>query len=460
MGPDGTPVPGGFANRIGFHTIGYFDRHDNHNTQWTLDGLYSNQLSKIWQFQAGGEFTYYVLDHFNQAKLPDRTDDNVYRPYQGAGYLQSKFEIGGLIMNAGLRLDFYDPNEEIFDDLFDPLTGERQEAQLYAQLSPRLGVSHPIDERTVLHFSFGQFFQRPPFGDNGEGNNAAVGSLTTFVVDDTDTPWVLGNRNLRPRKTTAFEVGIERNFWNAFVVDATVFFKDIRNTIRTVTIETPTAVYRTNGNGDYADEQGIELSLRKVPSRLPWGVVSGYANFTTRSSIIGRSGDPVVISTSGVRFAPSGDFVVPNNPRVKAGLYYQTPSDWSGLLGRLARELSVALDFRATFPNADLRQDFFVFEGEKHLRPVDKVFDLRARKDVTFRGGASISPYLEVTNLFNDQWLFLQAFERASQADQRRFVESDFDELPSVDANGRPILDVAKFRNLPRQIIWGVTIEL
>jgi hypothetical protein len=44
--------------------------------------------------------------------------------------------------------------------------------------------------------------------------------------------------------------------------------------------------------------------------------------------------------------------------------------------------------------------------------------------------------------------------------DQRRFVESNFKDLPTHDANGRPILDIAKYRNLPRQVTFGVTLEL
>ena len=456
---NGRPEPGGFSNRVGYHTQGYYDRHDNNNSQYEFSGFYSSQLTQGWHLQAGTDFSYYDLNHYNQSKLPDRTDSLVYNPYQGALYLQSKFEIGGLIMNAGVRLDLYNANNTVYKDLADPLNGQTESSKLYAQVSPRLGVSHPIDERTVLHFSFGQFFQRPSFGDNGEGNDAAVGSLTTFIIDGSDTPWVLGNRNLRPRKETAFEVGIERNFWNFFLFDVTAFYKDYRNTVRTVTIETEEAVYRTNGNGDYSDEQGFELSLRKVPSVFSWGTVSGYANFTTRSSIQGRSGDPAVITPTGVRYAPSGDAIIPNNPRLKAGIFYRTPSTWKGVLGSVSKNLSASLDYRATYANSNRRDNFFFFEGKKYLRPPDASADLRIRKEMRFGAHGSISPYVEVTNVFNQKWIFLQVFERASVEEQRKFVESGFDYLPSADANGAPIFEFAKYRNVPRTVIWGLTIE-
>lgn len=460
---DGTPIPGGYANRIGFHTTGYYYRYDDDNTEYNAEAYISSQLNKFWQVKAGGDFSYYVLDHFNESKLPDRVDDRTYRPYQGALYGQNKFEFGGLIVNAGLRLDIYNPNDTLYTDIFAPFgeDAQNEETKLYAQLSPRLGVSHPIDENTVLHFSYGHFFQRPSFNDYGEGNDEVFGSLNTFIVMDTGLPWVLANRELRPRKTVAYEVGIERNFWDFFVIDLTGYYKDIRNTIRTIAVETPEGIYRTNGNGDYADVRGVELSLRKVPSDYRWGTIAGYVNVSLQQGIYGRSGAPVVISPTGVRYAPSGDFIDHRNPYLKAGLFYQTP-EGEGLVGALTGGWGISVDYLAVIPNEELRQDFFLFDGEKHVRSWDQNVALRARK--TFAAAvsgrtASVSPYVEVNNLFNHRWVFLGAFERASQADQRAFVESGFEELPSVDANGVPIVDVAKFRNLPRSVLFGVTLE-
>jgi hypothetical protein len=453
---NGNPIP---AQRIGYHTTGYLFRFDNQNTEYTLSGFYSSQLTRNWQLKTGLDATYYVLDHFNEAKFTSAIDDNVYTPYQGALYMQNKFEFGGFIMNAGLRLDFYNPNEQDFEDLFNPLTGERSEPGLFAQLSPRLGVSHPINERTVLHFSYGHFFQRPPFFDNGEGLGFASGSLTTLVQPDTGIPVVLGNRDLRPQKTISYEVGIERNFWDFFVIDVTGFYKDSRNTLRTLEVETPQGTYRTNGNGDYSDFRGVEFSLRKVPSVFSWGSLWGYANFTTQFEVQGRSGDPVAITPDRVIFGPSGDNILHKNPTLKAGFFYETPGTWKGLFGTVFRNLSVALDYRATFPNESLRQDIFVLDGETYTRPVDQMTDLRARKEIRL-GGTRISPYVEVQNLFNNRWLLLSTFERASREDQRLFVESGFEDRPEVDANGTPILPLSMFRNQPRTALFGITLAL
>jgi len=455
---NGQQIPGGYDNRVGYHTAGYYVRFDDDNVEWQLDGNINSQLNKFIHLKSGLTFSYYNLDHYNLSKLPDRVDDRVYRPYQGALFSQAKFEIGGLIMNAGLRFDFYNPNDTVYVDLFDPFGGEKHPTKLYTQLSPRLGISHPIDARTKLHFSYGHFFQRPPYNDYGEGNDFASGSLNTFVVLDSGFPWVLGNRNLRPTKTIAYEVGIERNFWDFFVLDLTGYYKDRRNTIRTIFIQSPLGPFRTTGNGDYADERGIEISVRKVPSTYSWGSIWGYANATTRLSVVGRSGDPSVITPDELGFDPSGDFLGHNNPIVKLGLYYQTPV-WGGTLGTLVRDISVAMDYRVNYPNDQIRSDYLIVDGEKHLRPVDQTLDFRARKEITLTDRARISPYVEVTNLLNDQWVNLPVIERSNIEDQRRFVESGFEDVPTHDTNGRPILDIAKFRNLPRQVIFGVTLQ-
>jgi outer membrane receptor protein involved in Fe transport len=467
-GPTPSPVisadPGGDnGDPVGFNTTGYYFRYEDDNTEWAFEGDLSSQLNKYFAVKTGAELSYYVLDHFNQAKFPNRFDDRTYNPYQGAAYAQGKVEYGGLIVNAGLRLDFYNANDTLYASVFDPFgeDAQRGRTKLYAQLSPRVGVSHPIDTRTVFHFSYGHFFQRPAFNDYGEGNDFVGGSLNTFVVEDTGLPWVLANRNLRPQHTTAYEVGIERNFWDFFILDATAYYKDIRNTIRTITVQTETGgTYFTNGNGDYADERGVELGLRKVPSTYAWGTASGYASFTASLGIFGRSGDPVTIFPGGEGFAPSGDFISHRNPRLKLGLYYRTPTDWRGTLGAVLGGISLALDYRASFPNDQLRSDFFIFEGQKYLRPVDQVTDLRLRKEIALPGGMGLlSPYLEVSNLFNDRWIFLQGAEAASPEEQRAFVESGFEDLPERDNAGNPIFDVGLYRNLPRAVVFGVTFS-
>ncbi|MGH7454735.1 MAG: hypothetical protein ACRENG_25490, partial [bacterium] len=108
--------------------------------------------------------------------------NNVFagKPYEGALYAQDKIEFSGLIVNVGLRTDFFHQNREAPKYMFDPLAfqtttpghdpdepngipgaPEKVRTKLRVALAPRIGISHPITDNTVLHFFYGHFYQRP-----------------------------------------------------------------------------------------------------------------------------------------------------------------------------------------------------------------------------------------------------------------------------------------------------------
>jgi hypothetical protein len=231
-----------------------------------------------------------------------------------------------------------------------------------------------------------------------------------------------------------------------------------------VTVLGPTLRYATIGNGNYADVRGVELSLRKRISHASWGTTWGYANFTTQITISGASGDPVTITPTGaIPNSSAGDVLYHQDPRLKAGLYYETPGDWDVLAGAL-EHVSLSIDYEAVFANDMKQDDYFFFGGNKYLRPPDQNTNLRVRKDFAFAESRfRFGVYMEVRNLFNNKWLNLDRggpFYRASPEDQQRFAESDLKDLPTEDATGTPILELSMYRNLPRMVIFGVTMEL
>ncbi|MFZ4621742.1 MAG: carboxypeptidase-like regulatory domain-containing protein, partial [Bacteroidota bacterium] len=105
-------------------------------------------------------------------------------PYEGSAYVQDKIEVGGMVLNAGIRFDFFNANKSVSKNFYDPLMisqytdgnsgktgliGYRPDGSgsayvktpMRTAFSPRIGISHPITETTVLHFMFGIFNQRP-----------------------------------------------------------------------------------------------------------------------------------------------------------------------------------------------------------------------------------------------------------------------------------------------------------
>lgn len=475
----GNPITGGFSNLIGMHTTGYYYRGRDRNTDWTFSGDLVSQLTKRWQIKGGFDFTYYRLDRFQEAKAFNAVEQRVYHPYEGAIYVQSKLEFEGLIMNPGLRYDFYNVNDEVYLDLFDPLdlAGAAREnrtpnpktkpTSTHGQLSPRIGISHPISDKTVMHFSYGHFFQRPNFGDYGEGTGDDVpglsvsGILNTYLTNPTfgyRAPYNLGNRELKPRKTVAYELGIERNF-GGLIVDVTAFYKDYTNTVRSVRVFTVDGSrYVTTGNADYADAKGVEVSVRR-PLFGYWG---GYLNYSWSTGIQGVSGDPKVLAPPGSNVGSSqnpniGDQVQYDPARLKFGVTIATPDKFSPLFGLLSN-MQISLDYQVYYPHSNIPSDTFTEGTYQLVRPADKNADIRVRKELSWKG---LRPalFVEIRNAFNDKWVNLDLVESSQPEDRVRFINSNLSVFPQTLANGGPFPDLIQYRNLPRQISLGMALS-
>ncbi|HEX2963731.1 MAG TPA: TonB-dependent receptor [Ignavibacteriales bacterium] len=468
----GNPVPEGFSNLIGLHTTGYYYRGHDNNTDMSLSGDLTSQLNKAWQIKTGGDLTYYTLQRFQETKAWSAIEDHTYHPYEGNLYVQNKLEFGGLIMNIGLRFDFYNANDKVYLNPFDPFdlitsakegrapNPQTEPTKTYGQLSPRIGISHPISEKTVLHFSYGHFFQRASFGNYGEGTDV-TGILNTYIIDSKTgipAPYNLGNRDLKPRKTVAYELGIEHNF-GGLVADATAFYKDITKTIRTITVYTlDGGRYLTSGNGDYGDAKGVEISITK-PLTGYWG---GYLNYSWSTGINGYSGDPTTIAPPGSKTQVSqnkfvGDQIVYDPSRLKFGFTVATPADLS-LLAGIFSNIQFSLDYQVYYPNSNIPDDVFPEAGQQYMRSANRNADIRIRKELDFK---ILRPaiFLELRNAFNDKWVNLNAVKGASPEDRSRFINSGLTVFPEKSLNGAPFPDVIAYRNLPRQIVFGLAVS-
>ncbi len=468
----GNDIPEGNSDLIGLHTSGYYYRGHDKNTDYTFSGDLTSQLSSKTQIKTGAEFNYYNLNRFQEAKANRAIENSIYHPYEGNIYAQTKLEFEGLIVNAGLRYDFYNPNDKRYLDPFDPLgiiaaqqndtipNPQTEPTSTFSQLSPRLGISHPISENTVLHFSYGHFFQRANFGDYGEGSYVS-GILNTYITDPqsgSPTVFNLGNRDLKPRKTVEYELGIEHNL-SGIVFNVTAYYKDITQTVRTITVYMRNrTAYKTSGNGDYGDSKGVEISIRK-PLTGYWG---GYLNYTFTSGINGRSGDPTTIIPPGSDIPIGqaifiGDQIVYDEPKLKFGLTFITPPDFD-YLGGIFKDMQFSIDYQIYYPNKNIASDVFSEAGAQYERNADKNAKIKIRKEIDL-GIIRPAFFVEIDNAFNDTWTNLDIVKSASPEDRAAFINSGFSVYPSTQLDGAPFPDMLMYRNLPRQITFGVSFS-
>ncbi len=198
-----------------------------------------------------------------------------YSPTEFATYVQDKVELGGLIINVGLRFDYFSSNGYVLRNRTDPdavFAGNRladaecgayvcdkyfEKAGAKSQVSPRLGVAFPITQGGVIHFSYGHFFQTPNFEYLYQNPRFQLGTGGSGLVG------LFGNANLKPEQTISGEIGLKQELTSTSVVELTAYYRDIRNLTGTATapieVEGSGARYGLLQNSDFGFVRGVIL---------------------------------------------------------------------------------------------------------------------------------------------------------------------------------------------------------
>ncbi len=298
----------------------------------TIGGKFdmTSQVTKSNQLKGGLEFNYHNLSFDNvnliqqeglqdpdvsgnpfvKMRVPNPNDPNenaqidlyTRNPVEFSAYLQDKIELDEMIINAGLRMDYFKPDGKLLVDPTDPdvyrprkaenllLSLAERKAKWYKdptsklQFSPRLGVAFPITDRGVVHFSYGHFFQVPNFDLLYTNPEYKVGQGTGNVG-------IVGNPDLKPQQTISGEVGLQQAITDNISLDLTGYFRDIRNLAGTradeITLAGGAGRYSQFANSDFGFVKGIILTVTKRFSDN-WTATIDY----TLQSAKGNASDP------------------------------------------------------------------------------------------------------------------------------------------------------------------------
>ncbi len=248
-------------------------------------GSTSGHLDMTWQanyrhqFKLGVSFRTHVMTYqwFKvknnattgyQPEIPEAgTPDHVnYRetPYEFSAFIQDKAEYDYLVMNIGLRFDYFDPNSQILAEYGRPQTSERLSTDPQWQISPRIGLAYPISAEGVFHVAYGHFFQIPAF--------QYLYTNPDFTYDpESGLGRVFGNPALKSQQTVSYEFGLRQGFMQTMTVSMTAFYKDIRNLLgsRIEVIQPgfdepfPLSRYGRYVNRDYGQVKGVLLEANR-----------------------------------------------------------------------------------------------------------------------------------------------------------------------------------------------------
>ena len=404
---NGTPS-GGYTNNQ-FGALQYFiftgDQGLYYQQETSTSALrvdYSNQFNSSNLLKGGVEVSYnkgdvtWVSFESVVTQRFDVWDEDLV---DFACYLQDKIEVrDGFIVNAGLRLDYYNPNGLTGNVLFptDITTlGNYQggvgltaadKVDAHWQLSPRIGIAHPITDHDKIHFYYGHFFQRPDMRYLYENVNLDFRFTTNVNV---------GNPRLLPEKTVSYELGWEHMFSDLLRLNVTGYYKDITNLVSQESYYIPGSakMYQAYVNMDYANVHGLEFQIEAMEGSWYGGMINyTWAWANGRSSSVYRSNGEIVPR----RLDPL-DWDVRHN--INANLLLRSAGVVKDIIGDA--NLDFVVNCHSGLPFSTYTRGFPLLTPRNDGRlPWSKNVDVRFRKP--FRvSNIEISFLAEARNLFN-----------------------------------------------------------
>jgi hypothetical protein len=383
---------------------------------------YTTQLDRVNQIKAGFEIITNNYD-FKAGSV----DDNIShaersfqtfkaKPWQGALYAQDKLEFKGMILNLGLRLEYFNPNSDWW--VYDPYTREfspakakaradetllseelnRSAADKQVDLSPRLGVSFPISVVSKLYFNYGHFRQ-----------NLDPTSLFEFEERKDGRLGRIGNPSMPFQKTVAYELGYDRSFADQYLIRVSGYYRDLADQPAYITFTSfdASTQYQQRVPFNYSDVRGLEFTLSKTSGRWLRGFLT-YTYLQTKNGNFGfvQNYQNLVEQTDYLRTTNDNFQNRPiAQPFANLNLEVRVPRNYGTLLG----------DWRLNLLGEYRSGVYFTWAGPSGatLRGVEQNvqmrdfwnLDLRLSKDFNL-GTRKATVFLDINNALNLRYMY------------------------------------------------------
>jgi outer membrane receptor protein involved in Fe transport len=436
--------------------------HENSVTQqFKFKFDFSNQYNRYNFFKTGVELNYFDIDNNNWRWWRDQ--DTLYelrdrrKPYQLGGYIQDQISLNDLEARVGVRFDYYNsggglwPSGDVYNyEAFSAGTELLNREKLYADLkagesvvwnrwhaiddslggtflektknhftvSPRLGISFPVTENSKFWFNYGHFRQPVPYAQQ-------FMYKMRFAKDGL---YEIGNPNLEPPRTISYELGINYNLLNQYLIEASAYYKDVSGEAATVDLISESGLSHDSWlNNRWEDDYGIELRVTKNYGSF----FTGWINFWYVLDNSGRVGSEVWnqdMTANDPTDLYSGDEDAASlNPKVSANISLHTPDEfslqWAGIYPLGGWTLNIMPTWERghqfQFNPDDVRNvgrnmrwpDYF----KTDLR-INKTFEIMRIK---------LSAYLDIRNVFNNKISWLQyGWAFSGEEDYNEYITS------------------------------------
>lgn len=402
--------------------VSTYEEDDQQTFGVKADALW--QANNYNELKAGFELRQNILDRFyiNAPYYDDHILDNyIKRPREAAAYIQDKINFSSIILSAGLRFDLTDPNSDYWVNPYDieDSTKSTQKADIHTQLSPRLGISYPVSEKTVFHFGYGHYFQRPEYQfiyktiarDNAEGlydvnRDGKIDYADNVLMNLRSGNGRFGNPNLKPEKTITYEFGLSHQLFADYLLNVSVYSKRITNYVGARTFfagDQPNywETFSLHINEDFAYNNGFEIQFRKLRGKNIFGEINyRYAvDEGSSSGPLERVGVEEA-NRQTLKFFPL-DF--DQRHTVNAYVTFQFNKNEGPKLGGVPflqkMRASLLFQYGSGLPyTRGTRGATEPYEINNERLPENWTLDLKMDREIEV-GGFQVTPYLEIYNL-------------------------------------------------------------
>lgn len=215
-------------------------------------------------------------------------------------YLQDRYELQDLVLNIGVRMDYFTTNELVLKDPSLPIAAgnpaivddaDLKEKESELEFSPRIGVGFPITESTVFHAQYGRFVQQPALNDLYNGPFDLAG----FEPGGFD-PQYIRDGSIKCEQTTQYELGFRQVIGDHTALNITAFYKNVvglvnrQNNYWQQTVGGQTRTYIAPANSDFGTTKGVALSVDvqrmsyfNISAQYTYSIAEGTGSSTNSS---------------------------------------------------------------------------------------------------------------------------------------------------------------------------------
>ncbi len=264
--------------------------------------------------------------------------DEYREPEEFSAYVQNVFEVPWMVINYGIRIDMVNYNTQIWGvpkPLQDSLgiyspgnpwfysdtsdNGQWDEGEEYSdiaglprqkvflepsswfyKISPRIGFSHVITDKSTFTFNYGLYYQTPIYQNIYLNTNRLEDPEALFEEGEGQ----VGNATMGAERTQAYAVAFNVQVGESWAYSVGAWVRDMDQMTRYTHERSGVYSYQISSNGDYGSSKGIDLTLEwrrrgfgsqlqytfsiaKANSEYAWASISGqYVDAPSQENIV------------------------------------------------------------------------------------------------------------------------------------------------------------------------------